>query len=686
MTERLRFSPSILTRLGEELVPDADQGVVELVKNAYDADATRCRVELSGTENAGGSIRVVDNGAGMSDTDLKHGFLIVGRSRKDAASLTRQFGRVTVGDKGLGRLSALRLGRRVRLVTRPQSKPGVEFRIELDWDAFDQAEAVEDVPIQLIESASDLPHGTEIRIEQLRAPFSRGTANKLARNLLLLSDPFRDADDRIGLEGDPGFSAELNAPDFHDIQSKVESSYFKDADFRIVGELDARGVGKFSLLDWKGEVLHSGTSERIYAAPILRFNLWHFILDKSRFSNKSSTLPEVRAWLKHIGGVHIYQDGIRVPPYGGPGNDWLDLNLMRVRSPELRPGTNTSIGQVSVSNLSGAFVQKTDRVGFLENLPFQELRQFCKDCLDWAARVRVSEREAKRRAERDDANKRAEKATASLDAVLAKAVPVTQRKEVDVAISRVLKATERETKVLREELQLYRSLATAGMTSAVFAHEIGRPLELLDTNLTSLLNMIPEDRRNDAQRRVGRIERSKARLNSFVSIPLKLLAKSKRRSGRIDLNDCVANLMELLYPILEHFHVKLRVEQAAGNIAVNGSEALIEGILLNLITNSINAFQRRASNVEDRVLRVSTAYDGDVLLMVEDNAGGIKDIDISEIFLPGVTSSADGTGFGLTIVQDSVSDLGGRIDVDPLTVFGGALFTVRLPPMRDLFR
>src|SRR5690606_33975500 len=76
---------------------------------------------------------------------------------------------------------------------------------------------------------------------------------------------------------------------------------------------------------------------------------------------KSSTLPEVRAWLKHIGGVHIYQDGLRVPPYGGPGNDWLDLNLARVRSPELRPGTNTSIGRVTVTNVSGALIQKTDR-------------------------------------------------------------------------------------------------------------------------------------------------------------------------------------------------------------------------------------------------------------------------------------------------------------------------------------
>lgn len=684
MSEHLRFSPSILARLGEELVPDADQGVVELVKNAYDADATRCLVELAGTELFGGSVRVSDDGVGMTAQDLIQGFLIIGRSRKEVAHLTRRFGRVPVGDKGLGRLSALRLGRRVTVVTRPQAFPGVELRLDLDWDEFDRAEAVEDVDIEVVQSASDKPPGTEILIMELRAPFTRGTADKLARNLLLLSDPFRDLDDSKTTEGDPGFAAELRAPEYLELQSKVETAYFRDADFRIVGELGEDGTGTFRLLDWKGEELHAARTDRVYEAPALRFDLWHFVLEKGRFSNKSSTLPEVRAWLKHIGGVHIYQDGIRVPPYGGPGNDWLDLNLMRVRSPEMRPGTNTAIGRVTVSNITGNLVQKTDRVGFLENAAFLDLRRFCQDCLDWAARVRVSEREAKRRAERDDVSKRSAKANASLEAVLTKVVPLTRRKEVDVAIERVLKASERETKVLREELQLYRSLATAGMASAVFAHEIGRPLELLDSNLASLMKLIPEENREAARKRVGRIERSRAGLSSFVSIPLKLLAKGKRRYGRVDVNDCVANLMTLLGPIFEHYKVKLDLDLIASNTKINGSEALLEGILLNLITNSINAFQRRSSDTDQRLLKVATGYDGDVLIMVEDNAGGIKDIELSEIFLPGVTSSKDGTGFGLTIVQDSVSDLGGRIDVDPLGSFGGALFTVKLPPTNDL--
>ncbi|MBS9721503.1 ATP-binding protein [Tianweitania sp. BSSL-BM11] len=685
MSERLRFSPSILARLGEELVPQADQGIMELVKNAYDADALRCTVKLERTSVEGGAIRVVDDGSGMTEADLVEGFLVVGRSRKAATAPTRRLGRIQVGDKGLGRLSAMRLGRKVVVLTRPFEEPGIELRLELNWDKFDEAIAVEEVELSLVRSPTTKGHGTEIHIENLRAPFPRGTADKLARNLLLLSDPFREIHADSGGSSDPGFTAELEANEFEDLQSKVETSYFRDADFRIRGTLNDHGEGQFSLLDWKGEVLYSSNATRTYEAPKLEFDLWHFVLDAGRFSNKSSTLPEVRAWLKHIGGVHVYQDGIRVPAYGGPGNDWLDLNLLRVRSPELRPGTNTSIGRVGVSNTAGALVQKTDRVGYLESEAFHELRRFCIDTLDWAAKVRVSERESGRRAERDDKSKRTAKASASLDKVLAKTVPDTQRKVVDNAIERVLRANEQETKVLREELQLYRSLATAGMTSAVFAHEIGRPLELLDTNLGMILKMIPEDRRKDADRRVGRITRQKERLNSFISIPLKLLAKSKRRRGRVDIDPCVRGLVDLIAPVLGHFNVEMEVSLNASTSAVSGSEALIEGVLLNLVTNSINAFQRRSTDVETRRIRISTAYDGDVLIMVEDNAGGIKDFDVSEIFLPGVTSQPDGTGFGLTIVRDSVSDLSGKIDVDPLTEFGGAKFTIKLFPMRALF-
>ena len=52
-TVNFRVSTRILQRLGEELITSFSQGIVELVKNSYDADASRCTVELRGTDKPG---------------------------------------------------------------------------------------------------------------------------------------------------------------------------------------------------------------------------------------------------------------------------------------------------------------------------------------------------------------------------------------------------------------------------------------------------------------------------------------------------------------------------------------------------------------------------------------------------------------------------------------------------------
>ena len=83
---RLRFSTEIVKRLGEELNPTLDKGVLELVKNAYDADATECRIELQNADRAGGGVVVTDNGDGMTVDDIENGWLVLGRSKKNAAS------------------------------------------------------------------------------------------------------------------------------------------------------------------------------------------------------------------------------------------------------------------------------------------------------------------------------------------------------------------------------------------------------------------------------------------------------------------------------------------------------------------------------------------------------------------------------------------------------------------------
>ena len=114
-------------------------------------------------------------------------------------------------------------------------------------------------------------------------------------------------------------------------------------------------------------------------------------------------MGEVRRWLSEFGGVHFYYNGLRVSPYGGPDDDWLGMNLQRVRSPEERPGTNTSIGRIDVLDQQNHLVEKTDRSGFIEDGPFRELRTFARDSMDWMATRRLREAEQRRSLTRERA-------------------------------------------------------------------------------------------------------------------------------------------------------------------------------------------------------------------------------------------------------------------------------------------
>jgi signal transduction histidine kinase len=695
MSEHLRFSPDILSRLGEELVPDIDQSIIELVKNAYDADATECAISLNDLLSGAGSIVIRDNGVGMTGEDIRNGWLVIGRSSKSHKGVTPVFGRVPVGDKGLGRLSALRLGREVRLRTRPAETPGREYELRIEWEDFDRANLVEDVAIEVKSKKTSALPGTEISIDRISAKIGRATINKLARSLLLLSDPFDGSDQSVpGIPtcksspkaADPGFKAALLTDEYADLQAKVGHSYFSDAEYRIHAELYGNGTADFSIIDWKGELLHREAGSSRYGAPPFVFDLWVFILNGQAFSTRTSGLREVREWLKHVGGVHIYEDAIRVPPYGGPGDDWLELNLRRAKSPELRPSTNTSVGRVNISNADHVLVQKTDRVGYVENTAFLELRRCCGDALEWTARLRTRERDRRRTAERQAAKQKTQKASSALDAVLTETVHDTERKKVEDAIQRFVKESERETKSLKDDLQLYRSLATAGMTSAMFAHEIGRPLSLIDSGIEALRRLIPADQVETARRRIERVSTAAIRLNSFISIPLTLLLKKKRRWGRTNINACLVSLVNVLKPILEYFKIDLELSMTELYNDINGSEALVDGICLNLIMNAINAFQRENYPQSHRRLRIATDSDGSqVILTITDNGGGIDGVALEDIWSPGVTTSAEGTGFGLTIVRDSVLDLGGVIEAIALVDYGGAEFAIRLPIMRTLF-
>ncbi len=683
-----KFSPKILQRLGEELVPNPDQGIIELVKNSYDADATECTVELIKTSAIGGSIIISDNGVGMDKDAISEGWLVLGRSKKANREVTK-LGRLPVGNKGLGRLAALQMGSQVILKTRPKDEPGIEYSLTINWDDFQEADVVEDVPFDVQKSSTDKQYGTDIIVSNLKNIFIKRDIQRLARELLLLADPFNNH---------AGFRLQLIAPEFYEIEKKVNNAYFSDAEYHLKAYINEDGIAKASLLDWQGNVIfhaeHSDlsqeTSEEPYKTPPTEFELWVFLLNPQSFSarNTSVSVKQVREWLAQAGNIRLYHRGLRVKPYGDPDDDWLNLNYARARNPEVRPSTKTVIGRVIVSDPDDMLLQKTDRLGFIENVAFLELKRFGIDVLEWMAKERLKVTEMQRERVKKQVPRDITEAKARIEEVIETEVPQESRPKVRGAVQQYEIVTERETKVLREDLQLYRSLATAGTTAAVFAHESGKPVTSIEKIAKRIekkgKEILLEKYEQYLEQPVAKLYEVSKSLQRFSNFPLHLLKREKRRAGVVNIHSIIDEMVTLFQSFFEEGKIEVIQQKVDGQPCIYGSDALLEAIITNLLTNAINAFNVEGGRIEERKVIIRTEIEGSHLkIKVLDNGLGIHNIKVDEIWLPGKTTREGGTGLGLTIVRDSVTDLGGSVNAIPKGKLGGAEFIVELPLIRE---
>jgi len=457
----------------------------------------------------------------------------------------------------------------------------------------------------------------------------------------------------------------------------------------LKASINELGITEARLLDWQKNVIfhakHSDISQEPYKTPLIEFELWVFLLNPQSFSARKTSISvkQVREWLAQVGNVRLYHRGLRVKPYGDPDDDWLNLNYARSRNPEVRPSTKTVIGRVIVNDPDDLLLQKTDRLGFIENEAFLELKRFAIDVLEWMAKERLKVTETQRQRVKKQVPRDLIEAKARIEEVIQAEVPQESRPKVLEAVQQYETVTERETKVLREDLQLYRSLATAGTTAAVFAHESGKPV----TSIEKIANRIEnigkkvlgekyEQYLGEPVKKLYQVSKSLLRFSNF---PLHLLKREKRRTGVVDVHSVIDDIVALFQPFFDEGEIQVIQEKFDTKPCIYGSDALLEAIITNLITNSINAFNVEGGRIEERKVIIRTEIKGSNLnIKFLDNGSGINNIKIDEIWLPGKTTREGGTGLGLTIVRDSVTDLGGSVDAIPKGELGGAEFIVEL--------
>jgi C4-dicarboxylate-specific signal transduction histidine kinase len=185
------------------------------------------------------------------------------------------------------------------------------------------------------------------------------------------------------------------------------------------------------------------------------------------------------------------------------------------------------------------------------------------------------------------------------------------------------------------------------------------------------------------------IRRNAESLLAFAKVTLGLLQHEKRRRGAVSVHSSIGDIVTLLDPYIKLRETEVRQELMAEKDIILASRAAVESILTNLVINSLKAFERRrpdkrlivirTRNVEERGGRARQFIE----LTTLDNGPGITAIGIEDIWLPGKTTTDEGTGLGLTIVKDVVSELGGKVAAIASGELGGAEIIATLPIRRE---
>lgn len=210
---------------------------------------------------------------------------------------------------------------------------------------------------------------------------------------------------------------------------------------------------------------------------------------------------------------------------------------------------------------------------------------------------------------------------------------------------------------MQRQLTQLERLAAAGQLAAQFAHEVGTPLNLISGHV-QLLRARARD-----ERMIVRLDIIASQIERITNIVRSMLDSTRRPVPRLDLvdvNSLLAQILDATQPTLVARNVELQTEMSEALPTIEADADQLQQVFINLINNSLDAMPLGGE------LRVSTSLDGDsVAIVVADNGQGIAEDQLDMIFDPLFsTKHGRGTGLGLTIVNQIISEHNGEVEVE----------------------
>lgn len=709
----LRPRARIMRTLGDELISSEVVAVIELVKNAYDADATRVLVRFHEPlrELGAGGIDIIDDGHGMSIATVLSAWLEPATPYRRRDSRSEELGRHVLGEKGIGRFAASRLADDLELVTRRPGEP-TETLVLFDWRLFDDDEAYLD-EIQIAWEQDDaseiapgsavealwqgggpadrerLSRGTLLRMTSLRTGWGDDELAALRNGLSRLVSPFLFEEQR---DAPDAFSILLDVPTMPHLSGPVEPpEALRNPPYSMRAEVDdhARYRATITLRKGGDPVVKEGTvrgfDERPPSSGAFSFDLRGWDRDRSSMAElageANTTSAEVRRDLDNAAGVNIYRDGFRVLPYGQRGDDWLSLDARRVNNPTLRLSNNQVVGYVLISRDTNPDLRdQTNREGLIENQAYEDLRRQVIGLVAQLEEERYNVRPREEHSDRPRGGLFAGFNFAAVRTYAHESYPGDRR--LAALLGEAQNQLDQGIQRAQEVVARYRRLATLGELIDKVLHDGRAPLGKIGSDVQLALrdiarNELPSEDLVEALRaRLARIGNQQNVLAGVFRRIEPFAGRQRGRPARRALEQVIGDSLAVLEGDIRELGAE--VELPSSETIVTADETELQQVFVNLLRNSI--YWLRDVPKGKRRIRISLSRDDDGLhILFSDSGPGVGEEIRDRIFDPYFSTAENGVGLGLSIAGEIVEDYyDGKLEVLDSGPLCGANFLVTL--------
>jgi signal transduction histidine kinase len=701
---------NLLTTIKEAIRKNVDPTAVGIADWLREVDASSGSKEIAALLLDANAISVTDFGHGMSLRDLDTNYLTVGTPHR---KLERKNSTNTIlGEKGIGRLSTMRLGKHlcVRTATEKDSNWNI---LEINWEDFgdDVAKLIGAVDVNPEQGDRIDPsekRGTVVWISRLNENWSYSKVAEIANaDIARLLDPFASSR-RISVTLTYN-GQRVPVPRMSEILTERAHGIL-DADFEVLrlknGSMGVQFSGNISYLvsSATGAKLDGRTTRFQYSYDDLcglfndqdnfvdigtLFSLGPFTLKCYWFNRrliKKITVNDEVLDLKSLikqwsGGLALYRDGFRVPPYGSEEDDWLDLDRRALASQGYKVNRAQLVGKVDISASDNPRLEdQTNREGLRDCPEKRALIVLCKLALENEFRGYLIEVDDELRSKgrkkidfgdlSDQLTEVEEKINQSLEALITKhddspdlglAIVEKRLRAAYDTVVEVVDEMQSTVEATEDEKAKLLHLAALGLSVEKLAHELNRTTR----HALEALRGLKKGQEAGALREVAEIQ-LKSLQKRLQNLDPQLGPKRIRRE-EFDLRDCIQLAVDAYKGKAERHGVNLSVQFVPDRpIILKTVKACILQVLDNLLDNAfywLTAQRNKHDKIEKQRRIVVTAIARTGTMSFFDNGPGIAPENRERIFREFYTlkKSGEGKGLGLFIARELLELYGGSI-------------------------